>query len=67
MISEFPDPATHPSLSQEEMAHALDLLLRPEIAEEGKGRFLTELQRRGETAAELAGFAEILLDAGVMP
>ncbi len=67
MIADFPDPRGHPQLSTQEMKSAVELLLRRDVDESQKARFLTDLEVRGETAEELAGFAAILLDAGVRP
>jgi anthranilate phosphoribosyltransferase len=67
MNTEFPNPWTHSTLPHEEMAHSLKLLLRKDILEEAKGRFLSALHQRGETAAELAGFATLLLEEAVSP
>ncbi|MCE9587430.1 MAG: anthranilate phosphoribosyltransferase [Verrucomicrobia bacterium] len=60
----FPDPLAKAQLSDSEIDSSLDLLMREEIGEEPKGAFLTALHRRGETAAELAGFARAILDRG---
>jgi anthranilate phosphoribosyltransferase len=60
----FPDPLAKAQLSDSEIASSLDLLMREEIGEEPKGVFLSALHRRGETAAELAGFARAILDRG---
>ena len=67
MNTVFPDPTAQPSLSLEEIALGVGLLLRPDVSEESKGRFLSDLHARGETARELAGFAGVLLEAGVKP
>ncbi len=67
MSTEFPDPWTHSSLSFGEIAHAVKLLLQKDLSEESKGHFLNALHQRGETAAELAGFATLLLEAAVQP
>ncbi|MEI6081575.1 MAG: anthranilate phosphoribosyltransferase [Verrucomicrobiota bacterium] len=65
MINLFPDPLSNPQLSDTEIASSLDLLTREEIGEEPKSAFLSALHRRGETAAELAGFAHVILNRGV--
>jgi anthranilate phosphoribosyltransferase len=54
-------------LSEGEIATAVDLLLGSDVEEEAKARFLTTLHERGETAAELAGFARVLLERSVRP
>ena len=63
----FPDPVSRLSLSGGEIATAVDLLLGGDVEEEAKARFLTTLHERGETAAELAGFARVLLERSVRP
>jgi anthranilate phosphoribosyltransferase len=63
----FPDPQSIPSLSEEEIVRSVELLLSDEIPEESKERFLVDLQTRQETAAELAGFARVLLGRAVEP
>ena len=65
MIKLFPDPLSNAQLSDAEIASSLDLLTREEIGEEPKSVFLSALHRRGETAAELAGFAHVILNRGV--
>jgi len=67
MNTAFPDPILQSSLSLEEIGLAVQLLLRQDISDESKGRFLSDLHGRGETAQELAGFASILLEKGVKP
>ena len=67
MSTAFPDPITHTSLSIEEIGLTVRLLLRTDIAAESKERFLTDLNVRGETAQELAGFAKVLLEEGIKP
>ena len=65
MIKLFPDPLSNAQLSDAEIASSLDLLTREEIGEEPKSVFLSALHRRGDTAAELAGFAHVILNRGV--
>ena len=60
----FPDPLTKAQLSDSEINASLDLLTRWEIGEEPKSAFLAALHFRGETAAELAGFARAILERG---
>jgi len=58
----FPDPLSKAQLSDSEIASALVLLMSEEIGEEQKSAFLSALHRRGETAAELVGFARAILE-----
>ena len=60
----FPDPLAKTQLTDAEIEVALHLLTREESSEESKSEFLSVLHRRGETAAELAGFARAILDRG---
>lgn len=60
----FPDPLAKARLADAEIEAALHLLTREDISEESKSEFLSVLHRRGETAAELAGFARAILDRG---
>ena len=60
----FPDPLTKAQLSDSEINVSLDLLTRGEIEEQPKSAFLAALHCRGETAAELAGFARAILERG---
>lgn len=61
----FPNPETE--LTDEQIARSLVLLLDQGIGSEHKATFLDVLHRRGETAAELAGFSLHLLDRAVRP
>jgi anthranilate phosphoribosyltransferase len=61
MNPEFPNPVADTSLSREEILRAVALLCTADCAEEEKGAFLSALNQRGESAHELAGFAEALL------
>jgi anthranilate phosphoribosyltransferase len=54
-------------LSAEQIHSAMDGLIAPEIAAEAKAEFLTRLRQKGETAAEIAGFADALLARAVDP
>lgn len=63
----FPDPVSRLSLSEGEISTAVVLLLEGGVEEESKARFLTTLHDRGETATELAGFAQVLLERSVSP
>ena len=55
------------SLSEKQIEGALDLLLDESVDPLAKSGFLDSLHRRGETAAELAGFARVLLRKSVDP
>jgi len=61
----FSDPFSSAQLSDSEIVSSLDLLMMDEINDESKEAFLSMLHRRGETAAELAGFARAILNRGV--
>lgn len=67
MGTAFPDPFLEQSLSEEGIRNSVQMLLDPNIPDDPKGRFLTRLHRRGETAAELAGFARVLLRGAILP
>lgn len=67
MAASFPDPILIPSLDEGDIAHVVELLLSGDIPVEAKERFLVDLHIRGETAAELAGFARVLLRRAVSP
>ncbi len=67
MSRTFPSPHDTASLSAEEIEDAVEALLSEHVSEEAKERFLVDLHARGETAAELAGFARVLLDRCVKP
>ena len=67
MNDQFPDPLRYSALGKKEIASALDLLVESKVSEESKSKFLRALHQRGETARELAGFAEILLERAVQP
>lgn len=67
MISEFPNPLSTNSLSREEIERAVLLLCSAGVDEEKKGGFLAALNQRGESAGELAGFAEALLGGKLPP
>src|SRR4051794_10121220 len=54
-------------LAPAEIVQAASALLAPEIDEASKGDFLAALRAKGETAAEIAGFAEALLAHAVNP
>jgi len=63
----FPDPSHSSSLNAQEIGTAVNLLLDPSVSNELKGRFLSGLHRRGESAQELSGFASELLKGAVKP
>ena len=67
MKTPFPDPETVPVLKDGEIHTCLDLLLDESVGASEKAAFLDALHRRGETAAELAGFASCLLGKAVRP
>ena len=67
MADSFPDPISLPSLDEEQIGHAVELLLSGDTPVEAKERFLVDLHTRSETAAELAGFARVLLGRAVNP
>ncbi|MGC4014958.1 MAG: anthranilate phosphoribosyltransferase [Luteolibacter sp.] len=54
-------------LSPQEVAVAAELLLDMSVADEKKARLLEALSRKGETAAEIAGFVEAFLVHAVDP
>jgi anthranilate phosphoribosyltransferase len=67
MSRTFPSPHDTVSLSAEEIEGAVEALLSANVPDESKERFLLDLHERAETAAELAGFARVLLDRSVKP
>lgn len=67
MTSVFPNPATASSLSSAEISRSVSLLCDSSIQEESKGKFLTDLNQRGESAEELAGFASAFLGQAMRP
>lgn len=67
MAESFPDPLSIPSLGIPEIDRSLELLMGTCVPDEAKERFLLDLHARGETAAELAGFARVLLGKAVIP
>jgi anthranilate phosphoribosyltransferase len=67
MIPEFPNPSSTLSLSREEIERSVLLLCSADVGEEKKGAFLAALNQRGESAEELAGFAEALLGKNLPP
>jgi len=67
MSESFPDPLSIPSLGIPEIDRSLELLMGTCVPDEAKERFLLDLHARGETAAELAGFARVLLGKAVSP
>lgn len=55
------------NLSRAEIAAAVEMLLDAAVADDAKAEFLTALARKGETAEEIAGFAEELRARAVDP
>lgn len=54
-------------LSEREIEVAAQLLLDPECGDDKKARLLEALAKKGETAAEIAGFVETFLEHAVDP
>jgi anthranilate phosphoribosyltransferase len=54
-------------LSRGDIESAVTLLLSDETGDEAKAEFLTELQRKGESAEEIAGFVRLLMERAVDP
>ncbi len=54
-------------LSRAEVKAAVEMLLDATVADEAKADFLTALAQKGETAAEIAGFAEELRARAIDP
>src|SRR5579862_1852152 len=54
-------------LSREDVAEVMRLLLDESVSEEAKAGFLTALAKKGETAAEIAAFAQELRARAVDP
>lgn len=67
MQTTFPDPEAVSTLQEGEIDRCLDQLLNERVADGEKETFLHALHLRGETAAELAGFARCLLERSVRP
>jgi anthranilate phosphoribosyltransferase len=67
MKTSFPDPNKVLVLQDVEIGECLGLLLDESVGAAEKSAFLDALHRRGETAAELAGFANCLLGKAVRP
>lgn len=63
----FPDPETSVPLAGAQVGAVMDLLLDSDVPAAAKKDFLHGLHRRGETAQELALFAEIFLSRAVLP
>jgi anthranilate phosphoribosyltransferase len=63
----FPNPETAHELTDDQILLSLDLLLDQEVDPAQKSLFLDALHRRGETAAELAGFSRHLLGRAIRP
>jgi anthranilate phosphoribosyltransferase len=54
-------------LNSGDMAIAVTLLLSDQVADEAKAQFLAALHEKGETAEEIAGFAELLMERALNP
>lgn len=54
-------------LSAAEIEHAVERLTGAEVAEETKAAFLSRLRSKGETAEEIAGFAQAMLRRAINP
>lgn len=67
MAPSFPDPLSVSSLGEGDIERSVELLLSRDISAAAKERFLVDLHTRQETAAELGGFARVLLGRAVMP
>jgi len=55
------------SLDRPQARHAVDALANPDFPQQTKAAFLRALREKGETAAEIAAFAEALLERAVDP
>ena len=54
-------------LNNSDIAFAVTLLLSDQVEDEAKAEFLTVLHRKGESAEEIAGFVELLMERAVDP
>jgi anthranilate phosphoribosyltransferase len=54
-------------LSPEEISYGMAFLLSPTASSELKAQFLTALHQKGESAEEIAGFAQQLVDRAIDP
>ena len=54
-------------LNNSDIAFAVTLLLSDQVEDEAKAEFLTALHRKGESADEIAGFVELLMERAVDP
>ncbi len=54
-------------LNQGDVAIAVTLLLSEQIKDEKKARFLTALHEKGESAEEITGFVELLMERALTP
>ena len=66
-VSAFPSPAEHAELVPEQIERAVAALIDPAEPPLGKADFLRALRAKGETGAEIAGFARALLARAVDP
>ena len=67
MAKTFPDPLDDSPLTPGAIERSVEMLLSADVPEAAKESFLVALHARGETAAELAGFARVLLDRAAIP
>jgi anthranilate phosphoribosyltransferase len=65
--SPFPDPCAVDSLTETQVASALENLLDERLSSPPKAEFLDSMHRRGETAEELASFSRHLLERAIRP
>ncbi len=54
-------------LNSGDIAIAVTLLLSDQVADEAKSEFLAALHQKGETADEIAGFVELLMERALSP
>ena len=66
-MSDFPSVTDAPELSPAQIEQAVAALTDPAAPDSGKATFLRALRTKGETAAEIAGFAHALLARAVDP
>jgi anthranilate phosphoribosyltransferase len=50
-----------------DIAFAVTLLLSDQVEDEAKAAFLTALHQKGESAEEIAGFVELLMERAIVP
>ena len=54
-------------LNSGDIAFAITLLLSDQVEDEAKAAFLTALHQKGESAEEIAGFVELLMERAIVP